>query len=610
MAVDILKKGVHPVFCYGSEYAGTLEPHYLALVFGLLSPSATAFRLGVGFLFLLVVSTVAWTARLAYGDRAGLFAGLYLALGPAFLLYKGLTSDGAYTSLLLLFSLAIGLLLRIEDRFSRDLSATPELGFLGIVVGLAWWVHPLAICLGPLAVVSSLLGKTRRWLSPRSLLLLSAGFAGGAFPWLWHNARHGWASLHASEMAPAGANKAASGLVDLFWQGLPRLLGARPVWRRVPTFPGASWVALALLGVLVGFAVYGLRRTPSATGNPVAPTPLARHASLLYLTLIAFLPLLCLSVARTNFREPRYLLPLYLAVAPLTGALLDALWPRRALFALLTAVLLALGPGSEWRAPLFRNLEMGHFESDPERLITVLRARGVNDLYASYWIAYRLDFLSAGRLAASPFGGGDSGLVRDAGLRQQVDGAAAPAFLLCCEDLNRFAAFLAHDSIPHRRETVEGFSLFTGIPPTALARLRGCYCIPEVPSPGSIVWRSIEGPHELSAGGLGRYRVVLENRGKQPLSSNVHLSYHWRRLDGSAALFDGARTQLPPPDIEWWVHRWRKLDLDVSVLAGVPPGEYILVFDLVDENVSWFESYGVPTASYRVIIHPASPVSR
>ena len=598
MAVDILKRGVHPIFCYGAEYGGTLEPHYLALVFGLLSPSATAFRLGVGLLYVLSVLAISWVARLAYGERAALFAGLYCALGPAFLLYKGLTSDGAYTSLLLLLAICLGLLLRIEDRLSGEPGSAPlEFGLLGLAAGLAWWVHPLALCLAPVALVACLRGRTRGWFQARALLPLAGGFLAGALPWLWQNLRTGWASLHVAEMAPATA-ALRQRAIQLVGRGLPTLLGARAVWRDTATFPGARVVALLLLAALFLFALFALRRAGSHLG---------RHASALFLTLLVFTPILCLAVARTNYKEPRYLLPLFLGVAPLAGALLDSLWSRRALCALLAAFLLALGPLSELRATRFKNWERTWFESDPYKVIAGLRARGVKNVYASYWDAYRLDFLSGERVAASPFGSGAAGLVRDARLRDRLDHTPAPGFLLCREDLNRLAAYLAKGSVPYRIAPLEGFSLITGLPQATLARLRGCYCIPESPAPGAIVWRSIDGRRQLATGAAARYRVVFENRGRQPLSSNVHLSYHWRRLDGGMARADGERTLLPPTADEWWEHPWRVVTVDARVLADVSPGDYALVFDLVDENVSWFEGYGLSPAPYGVTVTAASP---
>jgi hypothetical protein len=578
MAVDILKKGVHPLFCYGVEYAGTLEAHYLALVFGLLGESVAAFRIGIGLLLALAVVATAWVARLAYGARAGLFAGLYLALGPAYLLQKGLTSDGSYTSLLLLFALCLGLLLRIEDRFTHGAPAFREIVLLGFVSGVAWWVHPLSIGIAPLAVVAGLLGTTRAWLAPRRLLLLAAGFLAGATPWIYRNLQTHGASLRAHEMAPAAASRTASRIHDLFSQALPRLLGARLVGNRSLTFPGATWVSLLLLAGLAGFAVLSLRGSAENRGA-------RRLGSALFLTLLVTLAGGLLDTSLRYRRQPALL----------------------ALSLLLVAVLVALGPGSEIKAPRVRYDVANRFLSDPYRLIADLRARGIDEIYTSYWSAYRLVFLSGGRLTASPFGSGENGLVRDAELRQRLDRAPSPAFLLCCEDLLRFDAYLARAAVPHRVETVEGFALFTGLPPATLAALRGCYCIPESPHPGDVAWRSIAGPATLRAGAEGRYRVSFENRGRQPLSSNVHLSYHWEpRKDGGVPV-EGLRSELPPFTGDWWRYPWRRITVDARVPADVPPGDYALVFDLVDENVSWFAGYGLSPAPYRVVITPASP---
>ena len=120
MAEDILERGAHPVFYYGAQYAGTLEPHYLALAFAIFGASPLVFRGAMAILVVLAVLGAWATAREAFGDRAGLFAGLYLALGPSFFLYKGLTSDGAYASLLVLSSLSLWLMLVVERRFQES----------------------------------------------------------------------------------------------------------------------------------------------------------------------------------------------------------------------------------------------------------------------------------------------------------------------------------------------------------------------------------------------------------------------------------------------------------------------------------------------------------
>src|SRR6185295_9808032 len=112
-------------------------------------------------------------------------------------------------------------------------------------------------------------------------------------------------------------------------------------------------------------------------------------------------------------------------LAPLIGGALYALWPRRAVRALALTVLAVLNLGSEVRAPLMKH----HDKSQPEHgdydiggLPKALLAHGTRSVYASYWLAYKLAFLSEGRVAANPLGTGARGLSRIPALREAVDG--------------------------------------------------------------------------------------------------------------------------------------------------------------------------------------------
>ncbi len=90
----------------------------------------------------------------------------------------------------------------------------------------------------------------------------------------------------------------------------------------------------------------------------------------------------------------------------------------------------------------------------------------------------------------------------------------------------------------------------------------------------------------------------MRNRSPRPLSQNVHLSYHWRRADGSIAVWDGTRAKSPWP-------AGGEVEVSIQVRADVAPGEYDLVFDLVDEGASWFESMSAPPPGRRVIVEAA-----
>jgi hypothetical protein len=94
-------------------------------------------------------------------------------------------------------------------------------------------------------------------------------------------------------------------------------------------------------------------------------------------------------------------------------------------------------------------------------------------------VAYRTTFLSGGKVIASPFGSGNYGLVRHLEHQAFVDRHPAPAFLLYGRDRSRFESYLSRFGIPHRRESFESLTLFTGLPAEAVSTIRSCNCIPE-----------------------------------------------------------------------------------------------------------------------------------
>jgi 4-amino-4-deoxy-L-arabinose transferase-like glycosyltransferase len=593
MAEDILARGAHPVFYYGAEYAGTLEPHYLALVFAIFGASPLVFR-GAMAILVVLAGLGAWaTAREAFGDRAGFFAGLYLALGPSFFLYKGLTSDGAYTSLLVLSSLCLWLMLVVERRFIESQPATVPLLGLGLALGLSWWVHTPSVFLGAVTAAAALAGATRRWLSPRSLGLLLSSFLVGSAPWWIRNFQTGMGSLRAAEMSSADATRFGPQAKALFLDGWSIILGARSAWSEGPALPGAGLLALGLLLVLLGFGLWSALRGPS---HP------ARYGATLCLTAVLSLSVLCLLVSRTDFREPRYLFAGYAAVAPLVGGLVAAVWSRRIILAALAAALLGLNLGSVARAPSMKHndpLRATAAEYDLRPVLDRLRAEGVRGLYTSYWIAYRLTFMARGEVVASPLGRGPHGAVRIARLKAEVGEDPDPGFLLFGTDREDMRDYLSTHGIVPRRAAFAGFALFRDLPHEALVVIRRCNCIPTTLRPGEVAVVSAEGPERVRAGGVARFQVAVRNDSPRPLSDNVHLSYHWIRADGTMADWDGERAltsgwpQGPPTTAE------------IRVPVRVPPGEYQLVFELVDENVAWLEGLGARTARRRILVEPS-----
>ena len=71
--------------------------------------------------------------------------------------------------------------------------------------------------------------------------------------------------------------------------------------------------------------------------------------------------------------------------------------------------------------------------------------------------------------------------------------------------------------------------------------------------------------------------------------SPVFLSYHWYDLkSGEIVIYDGIRSKLPES-----VKPKKEVIVETKIIAPSKPGDYLLMYDLVDEGVTWFTEEGV-----------------
>ncbi len=471
MALEIRDHGSHPVFYWGVQYDGSLEPHLLSLVFRLLPDTVRTYRLVMLGLMTLSTILIAIAGARAFGPWAGLLAGGYLATGPSFLYFKLLGSDGAYTSFFTLTAAAV-LIAVFFVLESAPLRARALAFSLGLVLGVAWWVTPLSIVLACIPLAGWIVAP-RAWLRVDRLVLTIAGLLLGASPWLTENLRTGFASLRSSEMGVADLHLAATQLRTLVARGLPVLLGGRSPGSRVPTFPGSEALSVVIFGALVAAGIYFSRRRRDPEG---------RFLALVSTFLLVVPGVLALSRARTDFREdPRFLISSYVGVAVIAGLVVAHLIERgfrwRAIgLGLLVAL---LGIVSQLRSPRYGDDPKHGRIAETEALARRLSLSGIRHIYAEYWIAYRLSFFSRGWLVASPFGEGTPGPIRDIRAYEQVESSPAPAFLLDAAHAARLRGFLDSRSLGYRHEVLPEIEreLIWEIPAAELAAMRACDCL-------------------------------------------------------------------------------------------------------------------------------------
>jgi hypothetical protein len=124
-----------------------------------------------------------------------------------------------------------------------------------------------------------------------------------------------------------------------------------------------------------------------------------------------------------------------------------------------------------------------------------------------------------------------------------------------------------------------------------------------IPGPGyddfrrACEWQSVDELERLATGSTVEIPIHVRNVSRLPWPRKVRMSYRWRSLDGSTLAVEGLRT-----DLTEGAETWIGATVPARVRADIPPGEYLLAFDLVDDGAQprWFEQDGSPPLLARV----------
>ncbi len=412
MARHILE-GARPTFFYGQAYMGSLDAWLVALGFSALGESVLSIRVVQAALFLAVVAAgfgAAW--RLSRRTVVALVCGLTLAVPPVLAAVYTSATLGGYNETLLFGALLIWLGHSLAREHMRSAWRWALAGLIG---GLAWWTNGL-IVVAALPVAGLLLFRLLRpaaadvpaGMRVRLLMLALVAFLVGSAPWWAYNLSNDWAALafftaRSGDGALAGNAvpelPLAQRVLGLFVLGLPTVIGMRFPWEAAYFAPAAGALVLCLMAAALVHLAW--RR----------PSPLLPDARALVLGMLA---LFCGVFVFSKFSiDPsgRYFLPLTLPLGIALGALVDGVVPSRVPRALVQAGILALVLGyyaaGQWvvardpNQPGFTtqfSLASHIPNEDDAALIAWLDQHGIDRGYASYWVAFRIAFLTDERI--------------------------------------------------------------------------------------------------------------------------------------------------------------------------------------------------------------------
>lgn len=383
VALRALAGREHFVFVPAVPYSGSLKSHLTAPLAAVLDPAVAFALASLGF-YLAYVAGVHALGRLVGDRRTATWAALYAALAPAFVTQYSLSNDGNYVEVLACGAWAlvcVGAWLRSQSDApgpSRLLLAA------GLFLGLGLWCHILAVMLALPAGLLVLARARRRALSP--LLALAGGSALGYWPGLLWNATNNWESFRylVPGLQPVGAAAASTPwqrLVGLAGDHAPLLLGYAPA----PS-PGWERLVVALSWGAVGLALVALAGgARAAWREPLGPP------GLLLATVLATLAIVALALPYLE-GNPRYPLFLMVPLPALLGRLAAWRWGRAALVAAL-----ALGT---WGSLSQGQVKIG-LDRQWRGLVAGLEQLGVRHCYSDFYLATKVNFLSAERVVCS-----------------------------------------------------------------------------------------------------------------------------------------------------------------------------------------------------------------
>lgn len=245
---------------------------------------------------------------------------------------------------------------------------------IGLVAGVGWWTSPQVLFFAVPCLV--ILVRRVRITPVEGVLALIASLI-GAFPWIVANLRSSGASL---TPVPGDGHGYLDHVGAQLTHGFPMSLGLRVPFTERWLIESGRWFLGLVAVVVVGWA---LLRT-------------IRHRRMVWVltgTLATFPLLHALGPSSQFVGNGRY----YSFLAPAIGAVAAGAVSRRRSAAAMLAVMLVITTVGFTK---MRHLDVASEDTGP--LIATLHGRGIDAVYSSYWLAYKITWESKRQIVASP----------------------------------------------------------------------------------------------------------------------------------------------------------------------------------------------------------------
>jgi hypothetical protein len=429
MARHILTEGERPIFYYGQPFGGggAIEAYLATVPFAILGVSSISLK-SVALLLWLATIALSYLFCLRYYNYITALSASILLITATPLIEWHLKMRGGYAAVPLFFILILICFNYLVDNRPKRLW---PYGLLGLLCGAAYYNLELILPFLLALFLFTLYWRQIFW-QWKPVLLVAVGFFVGASPLLIFNLSNDFANF--KYVFGEGSGQVGSGFFSqfpsLFTTYLPRFFVGRNVDTFIDNPPISAYLEYMIYLLLCGYLAVKIwphgvklaRTLLSAAGERFNPArPDIEISLLLYLVLY----LIVTATSPNSAASPRYLLPLFPALALVAGRSVSYLVQEKnrllnlAGVILLAALILSgivnhaayIGPSSVADDVIIegkgRVTLMTSGETIPA-IIDYLEEQGVSRVWSTYFIQWRLIFESDEEIIASsvPFSPG------------------------------------------------------------------------------------------------------------------------------------------------------------------------------------------------------------
>lgn len=395
MAKHILEGREIPIFYYGQDYMGSLEAILTVPFFYFFSISNVCLKL-VPVIFSLIHVYLVYLLATRFTDRFGArVASLLCAFPPSALVLWSTKARGGFIELVVLGTLA---LIISVDLLRASKPKKKNFFYLGLVLGLAWWVNnQIVFFIVPIFLVFLYhFYRTAGFRKLGSFLgTTTAAFILGSLPFWIYNLQEPYLRTFRFLLSSSSKSGFIEHFAGLFTKALPIIFGARKFWSEVDILKGQSATLYLIYGIcLLVFLYRTLRSKEKASGL------------MLVLFVLSTFAIFSASSFGWLSLAPRYLLPLYAVIFVILGSAISKLGYFSYLFLVL---LLASNFVSNYYPKLSIPGEPFIYSgervsADQKELYSWLEKNNYSHIQANYWLGYRAAFETAEKVTFTRLG--------------------------------------------------------------------------------------------------------------------------------------------------------------------------------------------------------------